>query len=316
MTPILPEGLCKEKAHSALRGVVNELIADVQPSRWVTWYYTPMALEFTRHLQPDVRVYDNMDELSAFAGAPQGLLDLERELIAKSDLIFVGGQSLYEAKRDRHDSIHVFPSSVDASHFRVARQRAADPDDQRRIPHPRIGFFGVIDERMDLDIVAGVAALRPQWQLVMLGPTAKISPHSLPRAANIHWLGCKHYQELPSYLSGWDVGIMPFALNDATRFISPTKTPEFLAAGVPVVSTAIADVVNPYGDAGHVEIASNPEEFVAKIELLLSRPKASWLNSVDERLAEMSWDKTWARMMLHMAGVGGRSNAAREAQLV
>ena len=316
VTPILREGLSADEVNGAVRRVVNDLIADVRPSGWVSWYYTPMALEFTRHLTPDIRVYDNMDELSAFAGAPQGLLDLERELMGKCDLMFVGGQSLYEAKRNRHDNIHVFPSSVDTAHFRVARQRAVDPEDQKEIPHPRIGFFGVIDERMNLDIVAGIAALRPQWRLAMLGPTAKISPQSLPRAQNIHWLGCKPYDELPNYLSGWDVGIMPFALNDATRFISPTKTPEFLAAGVPVVSTAVADVVNPYGAAGHVEIASNAEEFVAKIELLLSRPKTRWLSAVDEHLAEMSWDKTWARMMLHMASVGARSKVAREAQLV
>lgn len=316
VTPVLQEGLPIDETHSALRRIINNLLADVQPSRWVSWYYTPMALQFTRHLTPDIRVYDNMDELSAFAGAPPGLLDLERELIAKCHLMFVGGQSLYEAKRNRHDNIHVFPSSVDTTHFRVARERDADPDDQREIPYPRIGFFGVIDERMDLGIVAGIAALRPQWQLVMLGPTAKISPDSLPRAQNIHWLGCKQYQELPNYLSGWDVGFMPFALNDATRFISPTKTPEFLAAGIPVVSTAINDVVNPYGAAGLVEIASNAEEFVAKIELLLARPKTRWLGAVDQHLAEMSWDKTWARMMLHMASVGAQSKAAREAQLV
>jgi UDP-galactopyranose mutase len=316
VTPILPEGLSKDEINAAQRRVVNELLADVEPSRWVAWYYTPMALQFTQHLSPNLRLYDNMDELSAFAGAPQGILDLERELMSKCDLMFVGGQSLYESKRQRHDNIHVFPSSVDTAHFKSARERGVDPDDQREIPHPRIGFFGVIDERMNMDIVAGIAALRPQWQLVMIGPTAKISAESLPRAGNIHWLGCKQYQELPIYLSGWDVGIMPFALNDATRFISPTKTPEFLAAGVPVVSTAITDVVNPYGAAGHVEIASNAEEFVAKIDLLLTRPKAHWLRAVDAHLAEMSWDKTWARMMLHIASVSAESKAAREGQLV
>ncbi len=235
VTPVLPEGLSTDEITNAQHRVVNELLAEVRPSRWVSWYYTPMALQFTRHLSPNLRVYDNMDELSAFAGAPQGILDLERELMAKCDLMFVGGQSLYESKRKRHGNIHVFPSSVDTAHFKSARERSIDPDDQRATPHPRIGFFGVIDERMNMDIVAGIAALRPQWQLVMIGPTAKISPQSLPRAENIHWLGCKQYQELPNYLSGWDVGIMPFALNEATRFISPTKTPEFLAAGVPVV---------------------------------------------------------------------------------
>jgi len=316
MTPILREGLTADEANAELRRIVNDLLAQIAPSQWIGWYYTPMALQFTRHLTPDLRIYDNMEDLSAFAGAPQASLDLERELMSKCDLMFVGGQSLYEAKRDRHHDIHVFPSSVDAAHFRIAREWALDPFDQSQIPHPRIGFFGVIDERMNMDIVAGIAALRPQWQLVMIGPTAKIDPQSLPRAQNIHWLGRKQYQELPHYLCGWDVGIMPFAMNEATRFISPTKTPEFLAAGVPVVSTPITDVVNPYGVAGHVEIASNAQQFVAKIEALLSRPKAQWLSVVDAHLAEMSWDDTWARMMRHMASVKDKPKTAREAQLV
>lgn len=316
VTPVLRQGSSADQIRAELRRVVSELVTTVQPSRWLGWYYTPMALEFTRHVTPDLCVYDNMDELSAFAGAPKGLLDLEQELISKSDLMFVGGQSLYEAKRSRHDNIHVFPSSVDTAHFRIARDCGVEPEDQKNIPHPRIGFFGVIDERMNMDIVAGIAALRPQWQLVMIGPTAKIAPESLPQANNVHWLGCKSYQDLPNYLSGWDVGIMPFAMNEATRYISPTKTPEFLAAGVPVVSTPIADVVNPYGVAGHVEIATTAEEFVAKIELLLARPKARWLSAVDAHLAEMSWDKTWARMMLHIASVSAEAKAAREGQLV
>ena len=316
VTPVLRQGLSSDQIRAELRRVVSDLVTTVQPSRWLGWYYTPMALEFTRHVTPDLCIYDNMDELSAFAGAPKGLLDLEQELITKSDLMFVGGQSLYEAKRRRHDNIHVFPSSVDTAHFRIARDCGVEPEDQKNIPYPRIGFFGVIDERMNMDIVAGIAALRPQWQLVMIGPTAKIAPESLPQANNVHWLGCKSYQDLPNYLSGWDVGIMPFAMNEATRYISPTKTPEFLAAGVPVVSTPIADVVNPYGAAGHVEIATTAEEFVAKIELLLARPKAGWLSAVDAHLAEMSWDKTWARMMLHIASVSAESKAAREGQLV
>lgn len=315
MTPILREGLAADDVTAELGRIVNDLLAQITPWRWVGWYYTPAALEFTRHLTPELRIYDNMDELSAITGAPQGILDLERELISKSDLMFVGGRSLYDARRGGHDDMHAFPNSVDVAHFRLARQCALEPFDQNQIAHPRIGFFGVIDERMNMDIVASVAALRPQWQLVMIGPTA-IDPQSLPRAQNIHWLGSKQYHELPSYLSGWDVGIMPFAVNEATRFMSPTKTPEFLAAGVPVVSTPIPDVVDPYGVAGHVEIASNAQEFVAKIEALLRRPKTPWLSAVDAHLSEMSWDKTWARMMRHMASVKAGPKAARQAQLV
>ena len=149
---------------------------------------------------------------------------------------------------------------------------------------------------MDVDLVADVAALRPDWHFVMIGPVVKIDPASLPRRDNIHWLGSKDYKDLPKYLSGWDVGFMNFALNEATRFISPTKTPEFLAAGVPVVSTPITDVVRPYGEKGLVEIAKTPLEVVRKVEALLDRPKDPWLQRVDRHLASGSWDKTWASM--------------------
>jgi len=256
-----------------------------------------MAMAFTRHLECDLCVYDNMDELSLFRGASQELIDNEAELFRRADVVFTGGMSLYEAKRNRHRNVHGFPSSIDFDHFAKAR-RAGDPEpsDQAAIPHPRLGFFGVIDERMDIDLVAGVAELRPDWHLVMIGPVVKIDPATLPQHANIHWLGGKSYSDLPRYLSGWDAGLMPFALNESTRFISPTKTPEFLAAGVPVVSTPITDVVRPYGERRLVEIAKTPLEVVRKAELLLSRPKEPWLQRVDRHLAAGSWDKTWAAM--------------------
>ncbi len=245
-----------------------------------------------------------MDELSTFAGAPPGILDWERRLLSRCDVVYVGGHSLFAAKQNRHPNIHVFPSSVDASHFKAARDPVTEPADQAPIPGPRLGFFGVIDERMDLTIVSRIAELRPDWRLVMIGPTAKIDETTLPRAPNIHWLGCKLYRELPRYLAGWDVGIMPFATNEATRFISPTKTPEFLAAGLPVVSTPIADVVRPYGVAGHVAIASDAESFVARAQELMARPKGHWLKAVDLHLAAMSWDETWAGMKRRLDEVG------------
>jgi glycosyltransferase involved in cell wall biosynthesis len=287
---------CETEKNAQLATMVARLISELRPRRLIAWYYTPMALEFTQDLEADRYVYDNMDELSTFAGAPPGLVEWEERLLRKCDVVYVGGHSLYQAKRARHDNIHVFPSSVDASHFRRARSIFEDPLDQRDIPHPRLGFFGVIDERMNLDLVARIAALRPRWSLVMIGPTAKIDPADLPCAANIHWLGCKDYSELPAYLAGWDVGVMPFAINDATRYISPTKTPEFLAAGVPVVSTPITDVVKPYGAAGLVEIADDAEGFVERIDYLLRRRRAPWLKKVDAFLAGMSWDDTWGAM--------------------
>jgi glycosyltransferase involved in cell wall biosynthesis len=293
--PVLPEGT--KDVVRAQRKLVGELLAREPEAGRIFWYYTPMALAFTSHLECDLCVYDNMDELSAFRGASEELLALEQKLFAKADLVFTGGMSLYEAKRRRHHSVHPFPSSIEFDHFAEARRMSApEPQDQARIPHPRLGFFGVIDERMDIGLVGEAARLRPDWHFVMIGPVVKIDPASLPQGANIHWIGGKSYADLPRYLSGWDVGFMPFALNEATRFISPTKTPEFLAAGVPVVSTPIADVVRPYGEKGLVEIAATAHEAVAKAELLLARAKEPWLQRVDRHLAAGSWDKTWAAM--------------------
>lgn len=316
VTPLLPRHRADDR-DGLLRKMLSGLVSELRPRRLIAWYYTPMALRFTDELEPDRCVYDNMDELSTFVGAPPGLLEWEERLLAKCDVVYVGGHSLYRVKRNRHENIHVFPSSVDAAHFRQARGFFDDPADQRDLPHPRLGFFGVIDERMNLDLVQQIAALRPDWSLVMIGPTAKIDPQSLPRAENIHWLGCKDYRELPHYLAGWDVGVMPFAINDATRFISPTKTPEFLAAGVPVVSTPITDVVEPYGRAGLVEIAEDAAGFVAKAEALLARKRGPWLKSVDAFLADMSWDDTWAAMRRQLdAFIPGRKATKMEARRV
>jgi UDP-galactopyranose mutase len=164
-----------------------------------------------------------------------------------------------------------------------------------------MGYFGVIDERLDLDLLAAIADARPDWHLVMVGPVVKIDAGDLPRRPNLHWLGMKGYPELPEYLAGWDVALMPFALNESTRFISPTKTPEYLAGGRPVVSTPIRDVVKPYGESGMVEIADGPEAFVAAIDRVLGRAldrqdQESWLRRVDEHLSRGSWSRTWQQM--------------------
>lgn len=301
--PMLPEGLDPADVVLEQRDLVQRLIGRTSKTPRVFWYYTPMAMAFTAHLDADLVVYDNMDELSLFRGASRELLDLENALFGRADLVFTGGMSLYEAKRNRHHSVHGFPSSIDFAHFSKARSITADPPEQAQIPHPRLGFFGVVDERMDVDLVGEVAALRPDWHFVMIGPVVKIDEASLPRRDNIHWIGGRSYNELPNYLAGWDVGFMPFALNEATRFISPTKTPEFLAAGVPVVSTPITDVVRPYGERGLVEIARTPLDVVRKAEALLQRPKEAWLQRVDRHLAAGSWDKTFAAMNKLMSDV-------------
>lgn len=290
--PHLPHGADAD----ALRQLLDELIRAEDIRRYVLWYYTPMALAFTGHLTPEAVVYDCMDELSAFAHAPAELKLREAELLRRAHVMFTGGQSLYEAKRHAHPNVHPFPSSVDVEHFARARRINADPPGQGGIPRPRLGFFGVIDERMDIELIDGVARSRPDWHLVLVGPVVKIDPASLPQHPNIHYLGSKTYQELPEYIAGWDVALLPFARNEATRYISPTKTPEYLAAGKPVVSTSIRDVVRPYAHQGLVRIADTVDEFVAACEAALNEDAAERLRKADVFLRQTSWDGTWARM--------------------
>jgi UDP-galactopyranose mutase len=255
-----------------------------------------------------------MDELSAFKDAAPELPVLEASLLKRADLVLTGGQSLYEAKKHLHHNIHALPSSVDTAHFATARSITADPPDQREIPRPRLGFYGVLDERLDIPLLRGIAEARPAWQLVMLGPIVKIDPADLPRLPNIHYLGSKTYAELPAYIAGWDVALLPFAKNDATRFISPTKTPEYLAAGKPVVSTSIRDVVRPYSVQGLARIADTPDAFVAACESALAEPREKLLKRADPFLAKMSWDKTWEAMEALMDEAVAASDARQSGE--
>ncbi len=318
VVPHLPEGMPEDAREAALKRLLDAHVASVR-GPLIAWYYTPMMLPFSRHLDPDVTVFDAMDELSKFKFAPIKLLELEQELIDRADVVFTGGSSLYEAKKDRHDNIHCFPSSVNRAHFCKARARLFDPADQEDLPRPRLGFYGVIDERFDTELLDKVAAMRPDWSFVMVGPVVKIAPEDLPKRHNIHYLGGKTYDQLPSYLAGWDVALMPFAMNESTQFISPTKTPEYLAGGRPVVSTPIRDVVRTYGELEGVKIASTPEEFVAACEdaLELSRHRESgWLAEADLMLSAASWDTTQARMSGLIADVLGIRSGANPALLV
>lgn len=306
--PHVPAGLSGEALSAAQRALLDGLLRERRSRPDVLWYYTPMALAYTRHLRAPVVVFDCMDELSAFAGAPPELGAFEDELFARADLVFTGGHRLYRLKRNRHPNVHPFPSSVDALHFQNARIRGPEPEDQAAILRPRLGFFGVIDERIDLELIDRVAQARPLWHWVLLGPVAKIDPLRLPRRDNIHWLGQKDYASLPAYLSGWDVATMPFALNASTAFISPTKTLEYMAAGRRIVSTPIADVVEPYGRSGAVLI-SEREGFAAAVERALAEDPARALRAADEWVAKTSWDKTWRQMeeLVALAAAGERS---------
>jgi glycosyltransferase involved in cell wall biosynthesis len=318
IVPHLPQGMPEDAREAALSRLLDAHVASIR-GPLISWYYTPMMLPFSRHLEADVTVFDAMDELSKFKFAPTKLLELEQELIDRADVLFTGGSSLFEAKKDRHDNVHCFPSSVDRVHFLKARARQFDPSDQEDLPRPRLGFYGVIDERFDIELLDKMAEMRPDWSFVMVGPIVKISEEDLPKRHNIHYLGGKTYAELPAYLSGWDVALMPFAMNESTQFISPTKTPEYLAGGKPVVSTPIKDVVRHYGHLEGVKIASTAEEFVTACEEALElshQDNKDWLAEADLMLSATSWDTTQARMAGLVADVLGVRTGANRALLV
>ena len=298
VVPHLPEGLSMDEAAATLMRLFDAFTSALR-GQLIAWYYTPLMLPFSRNLKADVVVFDVMDELSKFRFAPDYLLGLEAELLDRADVVFTGGTSLFEAKKNRHGNVHCFPSSVDRPHFVKARRAESDPADQAGLSHPRLGFYGVIDERLDLDLLDRVAALRPDWSLVMVGPVVKIEDEDLPRRPNLHYLGAKTYVELPAYLGGWDVALMPFAMNEATEFISPTKTPEYLAGGRPVVSTPVRDVVRHYGRLQGVKIAGDAHEFVAACEaalMLTGAPDGDWLAEADAMLSAASWETVQSRM--------------------
>jgi len=297
ITPNLPEGLSTDAAAAAQRTLLDSWLARSRVSPATLWYYTPAALDISAHLHASTIVYDCMDELTAFAGAPPELRARERQLMSRADVVFTGGISLYEAKRHLHNNVHAMPSCVDLEHFRSARRAQDDHPGQAHIPEPRIGFCGVLDERLDLPLIAHLAAAQPAWQFVFAGPVCKIDPAALPTGPNVHYLGACPYDELPRLMSHWQVGWMPFAINEATRFISPTKTPEYLAAGLPVVSSPIRDVVRTWGDEGFVSIAGTAQEFSSALtEQLAARSAPSRLARIDRTLALHSWDALWYRM--------------------
>ena len=272
------------REHLALRGVVNPML----------WYTTPMALGFTRAINPAAVVYDCMDELSAFLGAPPRLTERELELFARADLVFTGGRSLYQAKRRHHREVHAFPSSVDAEHFSRARaRRASRPPD---VDSLQVGFMGVVDERFDVALLDAVADARPNWRVTIVGPVVKIDPVTLPRRPNVTYVDLCPYDDLPRHLEEFDVAMIPFVRGPVTRFLSPTKLLEYFASGLPVVSTSVPDVVEPFAREGHVFIADDSDAFVAAIEAAAARDRSALLCRYDDLIAHTSWDRTWTSM--------------------
>jgi UDP-galactopyranose mutase len=274
-----------------LQKLLRQLVRDYDDH--IAWFYTPMALPLLQELQPRLVVYDCMDELASFKNAPKQLLQRESALLKVADIVFTGGQSLYRSKRDRHPNVHCFPSSVDAEHFVQALERSNSHPAHKDIPGPRLGFYGVIDERFDAGLIGKLADAHPSWQIVLVGPVIKIDPASLPQRANIHYLGQQPYESLPQFLAGWDVCLLPFALNESTRFISPTKTLEYMAAELPIVSTPVTDVAEAYSDI--VAVAVDAPSFIAACEAaLLATPeqRARRVDGMRRVLASTSWDTT------------------------
>ncbi|GAB2545471.1 glycosyltransferase family 1 protein [Spirosoma aerophilum] len=308
VVPHLPHGTDHETAIRLQRQLVSQLLDQENIRNFISWYYTPMAMQFTDHLKPQLTIYDCMDELSAFKGASPQLLDQEKRLLSRADMVFTGGYSLYEAKLSRHEHVFAFPSCIDYQHFVRARHKMPDPADQQHLVGPRIGYSGVIDERIDLDLLGELAGRLPNWQFVLLGPVVKIDPASLPQGPNLHYLGMKDYQELPAYFSNWDAALMPFAINEATRYISPTKTPEYLAAGLPVVSTPIRDVKRTYGGWDQVLVADSASVIENALDQMIRYAATSDRTALDAFLQEQSWDNTWQQM--HKLLVGQLNYAA------
>lgn len=294
LRPRLPRDWDEARREAGLRDLLNMMLRLNGITRPLLWFYSPPMFGFARHVEAAAIVYDCMDELANFRFAPPNLKTLEADLMANADLVLTGGSSLYATRRNAHDNIHLFPSGVEIEHFGTARTGVTPAPDMAALPGKKLGFYGVIDERIDLSLLAHLAKAHPEWSIVMVGPLAKIGHHDLPSAPNLHFMGPRAYAELPACLAAWDVALMPFAINDATRFISPTKTPEYLAAGLPVVSTPIVDVVATYGDHPQaVRIAETPEAFVAACEAALATNAEAFRAAIDPKLASMSWDGTF-----------------------
>jgi protoporphyrinogen oxidase/glycosyltransferase involved in cell wall biosynthesis len=302
----------------SLRVLMEELQKQFDIRHPLAWVYTPMALPLMVGLQAELVIYDCMDELSAFKQAPRQLVQRESAMFKIADLVFTGGPSLFQAKRNRHHSVHCFPSSVDREHFAAASDPGLEAGAQRHLPHPRLGFFGVIDERLDVQLLGDLAATHPDWQIVMVGPVVKIDPSTLPRGPNLHYFGQQPYAALPQYLAGWDVCLLPFAMNESTRFISPTKTLEYMAAEKPIVSTPVLDVAEPYG---HIVRIGTGAEFIEQCELALresSEERSQRVCATRATLGRTSWEQTVAQMqaLILAAGSAKRSNEPRSAASV
>src|ERR687898_1709830 len=304
VTPLLPRTSEKYGFGNHVNGQFARLVEPFvrAGTNQILWFYTPMALGVDPALvRPRLTVYDAMDDLASFRAAPPELRIREARLLSEVDLVFTGGPTLYRQRRDMHPSVHCFPSGVEAAHF-ASTTKALPPEELAHRHRPILGYYGVIDERLDLDLLAEISDLRPHWTIALIGPVTKIDETTIPVRSNIVRFGQQAYDDLPAFLACFDVALMPFARNEATRAISPTKTLEYLAGGKPVVSTPITDVIALYGDA--VEIATTGQEFVAAAESVLNRTSDAdrqWRTRAARLLAAHDWDCIASEMLAVMS---------------
>jgi len=314
VVPHVPASWPAQARCLAQRDLLTDLWRARRFDQPVLWYTTPAALSYSRTLATGCVVYDCTDAPSLRAEVPASLTKLDTEMLDRADLVFTGGVALFEALKHRHKAVHAFPGSVDTTHFATARTGLPVPPDQAMLGGPIVGMVGVLDDRLDAQLLASVATARPELQFVLLGPLAR-SEASLPVARNIHYIGHKSYEQLPSYLAGWHVAMLPFAHNDATRYISPTSVPEYLAAGRPVVATSITDVVRPYGVQRLVRIADDPAAFAQAIDHALADGQGRQARA-DAFLAHLSWDRTWQDMHALIASSARRPRPAAQGRAV
>lgn len=266
----------------------------------VQWFYDPMAVPaFAGQMGEMLTVYDCMDELSKFRCAPPEIIERESELLRQAEVVFTGGRRLFEAKSLHNDNCHFYGCGVDCEHFGKARAAETKvPEDLASVSKPVLGYFGVVDERMDYELIARLAEANPEWAVVMIGPFMKVDASTAPKRPNLHWLGQRSYLELPAYCKGFDICMMPFALNESTEFINPTKALEYMATGRMIVSTAVPDVVRNFGSV--VKIAKDQEDFISICKRVLKKPDEAAIARGLEMAAENTWEQIVARMEGHI----------------
>lgn len=326
--PVLPRGATSSGATSSDHDLhlVAELLCQLfgpdgalaGGARGATqWFYSPMSApvmlgRLAEHLRTGAVVYDCMDELRNFRYAPPDLGRREQQLLRRADLVLAGGHRLWQARARVHANAHFIGCGVDVAHFAAGRE-VARPTDLGPVDRPVMGYYGVIDERLDYELIDQLARAHPEATVAMVGPVVKVDPDALPAAENLRWLGARAYAELPAYSAAFAVCLMPFALNAATAYINPTKALEYMAAGRPVVSTAVPDVLHhfrPVARVGHTRT-----EFVAEAGRALRDPRPDLLAMGRQWAEANTWEAIVARVERLLAAVeragaqGGRPRA-------